>query len=189
MDIQTTSLAVWEQFSGSLETFIHQKLNYTDQCNDILQDLYLKVYINIGKIEKAGNIRAYLFQMAHNAVTDYHRKQQRAPALENDEIISLLEDKQDELSEYQLADCCLRPMIETLPEIYRQALILTELEGHTQQQLADKLDISLPAAKSRVQRAREKLKEIILQCCNYEFDKYGNILSCCSSAHCKTGNC
>jgi RNA polymerase sigma-70 factor (ECF subfamily) len=118
-------------------------------------------------------------QMAHNAVTDYYRKVNKNPVQDDDNILAGLKEEKEEVNEYQLADCCLRPMIMSLPQIYRDALIFTELDGFTQQQLANKLNITLPAAKSRVLRAREKLREIILQCCSYEFDKYGNIVSCC----------
>jgi RNA polymerase sigma-70 factor (ECF subfamily) len=61
-------------------------------------------------------------------------------------------------------------------------LILTDLDGLTQKQYATIAGISLSGAKSRVQRAREKLKELILKCCEYEFDKYGNIIACCNNA-------
>jgi RNA polymerase sigma-70 factor, ECF subfamily len=102
-----------------------------------------------------------------------------------------IEPEQEEIKEraLQLADCCLRPMIEALPAIYRDALIMTDLEGLSQKALAEKLGISISGAKSRVQRAREKLKEEILNCCQYEFDKYGNIISCCNNKIEKTGNC
>lgn len=187
--MQPTSAIIWEQFNEPLHQFICKKVNHDDHCNDILQDLYLKIYLNITKIEKAQNVRAYIFQMAHNAITDHYRKLSKAPKQENDDLITALEDRKEEKSDYELADCCLRPMIEALPDIYKEALIFTELEGYTQQQLADKLGISLPAAKSRVQRAREKLKQEILQCCNITFDKYGNILSCCESLTCNKTCC
>lgn len=179
--MEPTAIAIWDQFNNSLKTLICQKLRHDDHCEDILQDLYLKIFINIGKVKSAGNIRAYVFQMAHNAVTDHYRKQNRNPAIEGEDLIVSQPDEQEEKSEYRLADCCLRPMIEALPDIYKEALIHTELEGNTQQQLADQLGISLSAAKSRVQRARERLKEEILKCCQYEFDKYGNIISCCGN--------
>lgn len=179
--MEPTAIAIWDQFNSSLKTLICQKLNHKDCCEDILQDLYLKIFINIGKVRNAENIRAYVFQMAHNAVTDHYRKQNRSPKLESDDLIIAQLDEKENKSDYQLADCCLRPMIESLPDIYKDALILTELEGKTQQQLADQMGISLSAAKSRVQRAREKLKEEILKCCQYEFDKYGNIISCCGN--------
>jgi RNA polymerase sigma-70 factor (ECF subfamily) len=77
-------------------------------------------------------------------------------------------------------------MIESLEPIYREALILIELEGLSQQQYAEKVGISYTNAKTRVQRAREKLRKIILQCCQYQFDKYGNIVSCCNGNNTKT---
>ncbi len=179
--MRPTAIAIWEQFNSSLKRLICHKLNHDDNCEDILQELYLKLFINIDKVENADNLRAYVLQMAHNAVIDYYRKKNRSPKLENDDLIASQPEEKEERNEYQLADCCLRPMIESLPDIYREALIITELEGCTQLQLADKLNISLSAAKSRVQRAREKLKEEILKCCRYEFDKYGNIISCCNN--------
>jgi RNA polymerase sigma-70 factor (ECF subfamily) len=74
-------------------------------------------------------------------------------------------------------------MIAGLPEHYRQALLLTEYQGLTQEQLAERLGISLSGAKSRVQRAREKLRDMLLRCCHFEFDRRGRIVDyyqrCC----------
>ena len=71
---------------------------------------------------------------------------------------------------------CLKPMIDDLPEKYRQAIVLTEYENLTQKEMSQKLGLSLSGAKSRVQRAREKLKGTLLACCHFEFDRLGNIL-------------
>ena len=62
-----------------------------------------------------------------------------------------------------------------LPGPYRQALILTEYQGLTQKQLAERMGLSLSGAKSRVQRARKMLKELLLECCHFEFDRYGTV--------------
>jgi RNA polymerase sigma-70 factor (ECF subfamily) len=67
-------------------------------------------------------------------------------------------------------------MIDRLPDPYRQALTLTELEGRTQRELADALGLSLSGAKSRVQRGREQLKELILACCHVEVDRRGGVV-------------
>jgi RNA polymerase sigma-70 factor (ECF subfamily) len=60
-------------------------------------------------------------------------------------------------------------LLHSLPEPYRYALVLTEFEGLSQQQLARRLGISLSGAKSRVQRAREQLKELLIDYCHQEF--------------------
>jgi RNA polymerase sigma-70 factor (ECF subfamily) len=69
-------------------------------------------------------------------------------------------------------------MIYSLPEPYRDALVLTEFEGLTQKELAERLGISLSGAKSRVQRGREKLKEMLFDCCRFEFDRRGRMIEC-----------
>jgi RNA polymerase sigma-70 factor (ECF subfamily) len=70
-----------------------------------------------------------------------------------------------------------RRMIYSLPESYREALLLTEFDGFTQQQLSERVGISLSGAKSRVQRAREQLKEMRHECCTFEFDGRGKVLA------------
>ncbi|SHM45418.1 RNA polymerase, sigma subunit, SigZ [Chitinophaga jiangningensis] len=176
--MQTPASNIWEQFSRELEQFICKQMGYDADCQDLLQELFLKIYINMPKVKAAGNIRAYLYRMARNAIMDHHRCNRQATTTQFPELAD--EQKHSQV-EYVLADC-LRPMIDTLPEIYRQALIITEIQGHTQKQYAEMSGISLSGAKSRVQRARELLKALILKCCQYEFDKYGNILSCCNNA-------
>lgn len=178
--MQQSTTSLWDQFNTELKRFICQKIGHEDHCQDILQELYLKIFINQGRIKKAQNIRAYIFQMAHNALTDHHRRTARKNLLSADIVPEQEPATEEPMQEYGLT-ACLRSMINTLPEIYSQALILTELDGLTQKQFAEKTGISLSGAKSRVQRAREKLKEEILRCCRYEFDKYGNIISCCGN--------
>ena len=77
-------------------------------------------------------------------------------------------------------------MAASLPEPYREALLLTEFGGLSQQQLADQLGISLSGAKSRIQRARKKIRDDLLTCCHFEFDRYGRVVDywehCCCCA-------
>ena len=67
-------------------------------------------------------------------------------------------------------------MIDCLPEKYREALRLVDLQGLSRQLAADRLGLSLSGAKSRVQRARVQLKALYLDCCHVEFDRTGHVL-------------
>jgi RNA polymerase sigma-70 factor (ECF subfamily) len=69
-------------------------------------------------------------------------------------------------------------MVQSLPETYRQAIVLSEFEGLTQKELAARLDLSLSGAKSRVQRGRAQLKKMLLDCCRFEFDRRGTVIEC-----------
>jgi RNA polymerase sigma-70 factor (ECF subfamily) len=70
---------------------------------------------------------------------------------------------------------CIVPMIDALPEKYKQAITLSEIEGISQKDLAKNLNISYSGAKSRVQRGREMLKSLLQECCKISTDTYGNI--------------
>lgn len=70
---------------------------------------------------------------------------------------------------------CLREMVQSLPSTYRKAMEMAEVEGVTQREVSERLGISLSGAKSRVQRGREKLKELLLDCCHVELDRRSNV--------------
>ena len=67
-------------------------------------------------------------------------------------------------------------MVNSLPEKYRQALLLTEFRGLKQSEMAKELGLSLSGAKSRVQRGREMLRDALLDCCHFEFDRRGHLI-------------
>ena len=71
---------------------------------------------------------------------------------------------------------CVAPMIAALPEKYRDALIMTDLNGMTQQEAANRLGVSLSGAKSRVQRGRKQIKDMLLACCRVELDRLGGVV-------------
>jgi len=77
-------------------------------------------------------------------------------------------------AEQELASC-LQPLLATLPPEYRQALVLSELEGLPQREIARREGLSVSGAKSRVQRARRMLREAVLACCRVEVDRRGGI--------------
>ena len=67
-------------------------------------------------------------------------------------------------------------MVRRLPAKYRKAIDLVEFQGLAQDDAAVRLGISLSGAKSRVQRARVKLKDMLQACCSFEFDGRGRIV-------------
>jgi RNA polymerase sigma-70 factor, ECF subfamily len=174
--MDATLLTIQDEFGHQLQRIICKKVRHQDICHDIMQDVYLKIITNLPKIQQATNTAAYLVQLTNNTVTDHFRKKTKGVLVNEDGPALGIEPEEQKDQSLQLADCCLRPMIDSLPAIYSEALILTELEGMKHKDYAEKAGISLTNAKTRVQRAKEKLKEVIMHCCNYEFDAYGNIV-------------
>jgi RNA polymerase sigma-70 factor, ECF subfamily len=172
MDIPTE--AIWHELQGNLKQFIHKRIADDYAVEDVLQDVFLKVHTRAETLKDASKIQSWIYQIARNAIIDYYRA--REVVSELPESLPILEEDETNTVAEELAPC-IRDMIEQLPDKYREALLLTEYQGLTQKDIADKLGISLPGAKSRVQRAREHLKKMLLDCCHFEFDRLGKIIS------------
>ncbi|MBX3085239.1 MAG: RNA polymerase sigma factor SigZ [Anaerolineae bacterium] len=174
---------LWRDMNTTLKRFIAKRVMDENTTEDILQDVFLRIHTRADTLKDATKLESWIFQIARNAIIDYYRSHTHEHELPDDTAVDDAED--DELSK-KLAPC-LRGMIEDLPAKYREALLLTEYEGLSQVELAQRLGISFSGAKSRVQRAREQLKATLLQCCHFELDRFGKILdyyprhTCCTS--------
>jgi RNA polymerase sigma-70 factor (ECF subfamily) len=172
MDIPTE--AVWYELHGSLKQFIHKRIEDETAVEDVLQDVFLKVHSRADTLKDSSKVQSWIYQIARNAIIDYYRHHKVDADLS--ESLPDLQDEEPKTIEEELAPC-LRDMIASLPDKYREALLLSEYQGLTQKAIADRLGISVPGAKSRVQRAREMLKQMLLDCCHFEFDRLGKIIS------------
>lgn len=175
MECSNISGQFWQDYSDKLRSFIASRIKDANNCQDILQDVFLKITEKEERLKWVEQPASYVIKMAQNAIIDHYRSKKKAPHSPLEDNYPVEESQQ----EIRLADCCLLSFIKALPPLYSEALILSELEGLSQKQLSQKLGISYTGAKSRVQRARKMLKEAILACCPYQFDKYGNIIGCC----------
>jgi RNA polymerase sigma-70 factor (ECF subfamily) len=118
--------------------------------------------------------RRPVYRVARNAVLDHYRA--RKPAAELGEVPAEPADPEGDELEANLARS-VSTFLDGLPPDHRQALYLTEYEGLTQKELAQRLGISVSGAKSRVQRARTRLKAMLLDCCHFELDRRGRVLN------------
>jgi RNA polymerase sigma-70 factor (ECF subfamily) len=141
----------------------------------VLQDVFLKVHDQLPRLEDPARLHAWVYQITRNAIVDYYRRRGRTPELTTEYPEDLAaDDSEVDLTPEVVA--WLAPMIETLAPKYRDALLLSEIQGLTQKETADRLGISLSGAKSRVQRGREQLREKLLDCCHIELDRAGRVV-------------
>lgn len=165
---------LWKEFAGPLERFIARRVGDAQDAEDLLQDVFLRAHVAFDTVEDRKRLRPWLYRIASNAIADHHRRKRfpthhgipNEPAKEetvlgnlNGEVLS-----------------CLSSVVQELPEGYRRALTLADLEGRTQREVAEELGLSLSGAKSRVQRARRKLGAALRSCCRFELDRLGNVL-------------
>ena len=169
--------ALWRELRTRLLSFFRRRVATPEDAEDLLQEVFTRIHENASALGDVESVTGWVYRTAANAVTDYYRRRgayARAREALAAEPVSVLE-REDASAEEELAQC-LRPLIATLPSSYGEALELTELQGKTQGEAAESLGISLSGMKSRVQRGRSKLKDVLLDCCHVEIDRRGGVV-------------
>ncbi|MGE5252093.1 MAG: RNA polymerase sigma factor SigZ [Bacteroidota bacterium] len=170
--MNATVETVYNDFHAKLRSFTLGQVSDPDVAEDILQDVYLRIHSHIQDLRDTDRLESWVFQVTRNAIADHFRRLHPHTELP-DSLPAPVVEEPDTASELAAS---ISDMVRCLPPKYRQALQLTDLEGLSQAELAQRLSISVSGAKSRVQRAREKLKEAFLDCCHFEFDRYGRVI-------------
>jgi RNA polymerase sigma-70 factor (ECF subfamily) len=184
-----TTERVWEDFHTPLQQFIRKRVSDEVTAEDVLQDVFLKIHQHMETLKDVKKLESWIYQIARNAIIDSYRSSRPTTTLEAAEVLALPEELADDDVVSELLPC-IRAMVRSLPEHDRQALILTEYQGLTQKELSERLGLSFSGAKSRVQRAREKLKQQLLECCHFELDRWGHVIdyqprcACCATGIC-----
>ena len=184
IDLET----LWNRYCCQLEAFICSRVSDQADAQDILQDVFLRIHTHLCCLRNWERLESWIYQVTRNAIIDHYRR--RRETVELSETLAADEDFEAEDAAARLAPS-LREMVEGLPEPYRQALLLTEYQGLNQRQLAERLGLSFSGAKSRVQRARNKIRDMLLTCCHFELDRRGAIIDyyarCCCCADSSPG--
>lgn len=171
---------LYNNLGNRLKYFIAKSVRDKMQAEDILHDVFIKIHNNIDAVKDQTKIESWIFQITRNAITDYYRKNKPQDE-QYEELITGAEEYTED--SHSKASIGLKEFVEQLPAMYRDAILLTEYEELTQKQLAEKMGISLSGAKSRVQRGKKMLRDLLFQCCHFEYDIYGTVIDynkhCC----------
>ena len=164
----------WRAYRDALYGFVLRRVEDSAAAEDIVQDVLVKAYTQQESLRTPSKLRPWLFQITRNAVADYYRSQKRLEAIPED--LAHDRSQEEEGSAARELSRCLFPLLETLPEPYRQALKLADVDGLKQREVASHLGLSVSGAKSRVQRARALLRDALLNCCSVELDRRGRAM-------------
>ncbi len=154
-----------------LRHFVKKRVR-PDDVDDVVQEVFVRMQAHAAELRDEERLAAWAFRIARNVIVDHARRKKLVlePALEVSAELG------DAGNLNEIVAGWLRPMLALLPDEYAAALELVELEGVTQQELAERTGLSLSGAKSRVQRARKMLEGVVRVCCDLEQDGRGNII-------------
>ena len=186
-DPSSADEAPWRPFVEGLRAFVARRVP-SAQADDVLQDTLLRLHEAAPSLRDADRAEAWVFTIARRTIADFYRERERRPVDGSIETPETIADDDTAPPEHVGSShgahdvheevlSWLRPMAEELPDMYRRPLIMADFEGFTQQAVADELGLSLSGAKSRVQRARVRLREHLEQCCEVEFGPSGEAVA------------
>jgi RNA polymerase sigma-70 factor, ECF subfamily len=168
--------ALWSQFHRPLAAYFARRVSQPSDVDDLLQEVFLRVHTHIDALGASHSAAGWIFRTARNVLIDLVRDRTRRlghHVAVDDLDLAAAVDPEDPAADMAP---CVAPMLARLPEAYREGLRLTELEGVTQAAAAERAGLSLPGMKSRIQRGRARLRDLLLSSCGIEVDARGRIL-------------
>jgi RNA polymerase sigma-70 factor, ECF subfamily len=168
----------WNSVQSELKGFVFKRVKDKALTEDIVHDVFLKVQGKIHQVKESDKLFGWIYQITRNTITDHYRK--------NSKVIKP-SDLDWESAAPNFNECVsvvIVELIPTLPEKYRIPLEMTEIQNLSQLEVAEKLNLSYTAAKTRVQRARKLLREKIDEVLVVKTDGYGNVTVCRNRTAC-----
>jgi RNA polymerase sigma-70 factor, ECF subfamily len=168
----------WNNVQNELKGFVYKRVKDKALTEDIVHDVFLKVQDKIQQLKEHDKIFGWIYQITRNTIIDHYRKQSKSV---NPTEIDW------ESNPPNFNECVsgvIAELIPTLPDKYRIPLEMTEIQNVSQLEVAEKLNLSYSAARSRVQRARQMLKDKIDEVLIVKTDGYGNVILCKDRSGC-----
>jgi RNA polymerase sigma-70 factor (ECF subfamily) len=162
--------SAWTAHEPELRGWLRRRLANPAEADDLLQDLFLKALRQGERFCSVHNARAWLFEVARNRLADYLRVERN--------MVELPDDLPDYVVETEAVDtltACLPRVLSELSAQDREVITLCDLQGMAQADFAAARGLSLSAAKSRVQRARQRLRAQMSQVCQVQLDEAGHV--------------
>ena len=178
--IASEARGAWNEIEGRLRPYVARRVASAD-VDDVVQEILVKIHGGIANLRDGERFGGWVYRIAQHVIADLGRARSRDVLARTTEATKEPDpaDEADEAADLQ-ADLgeCVALFVARLPSPYREAITLTELEGLTQKDAADMLGISLSGMKSRVQRGREKIRDMFESCCEIAVDGRGKVVDC-----------
>lgn len=175
---------VWSRFGDDLRAFILKRVRNPDDAEDVLQDVFVRIHRGLPGLVDDNRLLPWMYRVTRNAVTDLYRKRDAPSSLDHEPEA---EGPPDDAQSRRQVGRCLRQLMSELPENDRDALEQVEINDVPQAEYARLAGLSASGAKSRVQRARRRLKQELLDCCEFQLDRFGKPTEGDTPPQCKKG--
>lgn len=170
---------LWREFSVPLRRFLRARTHTAADAEDLLQEVFIRIQKRLPELRDPVKLQGWVYRIARNVVIDHYRTRREHRPLDF-EVEAADPEGRDAVD----LSGVLRKFIATLPPAYREPLVRHEFQGEPMAEVAAALGLTLTATKSRVRRARLLLREMLDQCCRFEFDRRGRVIEATPRAKC-----
>jgi RNA polymerase sigma-70 factor (ECF subfamily) len=166
--IPSEARGAWNEIEVRLRPYVARRVASAADVDDIVQEIFVRMQRGLAGLRDGERFGGWLYRIAEHAIVDAARTRARGPSVRADvpepPPIDVTEDAAEELQE-SLGEC-VALFVARLPSPYREAITLKML------------GISLSGMKSRVQRGREKIRDMFDECCRISVDGRGRVVEC-----------
>ena len=161
----------WQAHAPELRHWMRRRVKNPAQADDLLQDVFLKALRQGERFCSVHNARAWLFEVARNLLADRLRVTRKTIELPED-----LPAPAPDIDTVDQLTACLPRVLSELSAEDREAITRCDLQGMSQADFALASGLGLSAAKSRLQRARQRLKTRMTHACQVRLDDTGHVV-------------
>lgn len=166
-------LTAWADHETELRRYLRNRLQDTTLAEDLLQDTFLKALAEGSRFCELKNSRAWLFRVARNRLIDHQRTHKPHEPIDGE----LPEQPAPESPVVDDLSQCLPRALSELAPADSEVITLCDIEGISQAEYARRKGLTPAGAKSRIQRARRRLKSHLKAACGVRYDESGRV--CC----------
>jgi RNA polymerase sigma-70 factor, ECF subfamily len=177
--IPAEARGAWRDIEARLRPYVARRVHTTAEVDDIVQEILVRVHKGLASLRDEERFGGWVYRIAARTIADAAKTHAREPIAHIADLGDGAARETDEAADLQLElGECVALFVARLPSPYREAITLTELQGLTQKDAAEMLGISVSGMKSRVQRGREKIREMFDECCEISVDCRGRVVDC-----------
>ena len=188
MDPEFEFTRIYDEYYSRILLYL-TRIAGPDDAEDLAQEAFNKINSGLKGFQGKSRLSTWVFRIATNTAIDRSRsaayrqkKEQIAVEDENERLIASAPAGRtppitDQIVIRKEMSDCVNEFIDNLPPDYKTVIVLSELEGLTNKEIAEILDISLDNVKIRLHRARGKLKDVLNEGCDFYYNEQ-NILAC-----------
>ncbi|MBE0371018.1 RNA polymerase sigma factor SigZ [Pseudoalteromonas aurantia] len=164
--------AIWADYQSSVKAFLYKHISNPSDVEDLLQDILIKTYQNLGTVKDTKKVKSWVFQIANHAIIDFYRK--RATISKINEQVLWYETNEEDI--YSQLSHCVTAFINGLPDSEAKLLTAIDIDGISQKDYAALNGMKYSTLKSRVKKSRQNLSELFNQCCELSINSKGELI-------------